>query len=255
VGQNGSGKSSLVEAIAWALYGNESSIVRTTKEGIRSSSAGQNDECSVELEFDLAADHYRVVRTIKGKNCTSDATLSVNGSLSARTDKCVTDLIVDRLGMDYKSFFISVFARQKDLNALSTLRPADRKKTILRMLEIDVLDDVVTEIDKDAKVKRTELANLNLFLFEANGQEKRKRIEAERSSQFMRLTELIISAPTRIRAGAVTGWMNVPSASGTAELTEATRGEKNRLRRKRIPTVTAVRPVRPPCATPVELSI
>ena len=182
VGQNGSGKSSLVEAIAWALYGNESSIVRTTKEGIRSSSAGPNDECSVELEFDLAADHYRVVRTIKGKNCTSDATLSVNGSLSARTDKGVTDLIVDRLGMDYKSFFISVFARQKDLNALSTLRPADRKKTILRMLEIDVLDDVVTEIDKDAKGKRTELANLNLFLFEASGQEKRKRIEAERSS-------------------------------------------------------------------------
>jgi DNA repair protein SbcC/Rad50 len=171
-----------VEAIAWALYGNESSIVRTTKEGIRSSSAGPNDECSVELEFDLAADHYRVVRTIKGKNCTSDATLSVNGSLSARTDKGVTDLIVDRLGMDYKSFFISVFARQKDLNALSTLRPADRKKTILRMLEIDVLDDVVTEIDKDAKGKRMELANLNLFLFEASGQEKRKRIEAERSS-------------------------------------------------------------------------
>ncbi len=90
-------------------------------------------------------------------------------------------LIVDRLGMDYKSFFISVFARQKDLNALSTLRPADRKKTILRMLEIDVLDDVVIEIDKDAKGKRTELANLNLLLFEANGQEKRKNVETERS--------------------------------------------------------------------------
>ena len=148
----------------------------------RSSSAGPNDECSVELEFDLAAGPLPGGSEIKGKNCTSDATLSVNGSLSARTDKGVTDLIVDRLGMDYKSFFISVFARQKDLNALSTLRPADRKKTILRMLEIDVLDDVVTEIDKDAKGKRTELTNLNLLLFEANGQEKRKRIEAERSS-------------------------------------------------------------------------
>ncbi len=171
-----------MEAIAWALYGNESSIVRTTKEGIRSSSAGPNDECSVELEFDLGPDHYRVVRSIRGKNCVSDATLSVNGSLSARTDKGVTDLIVDRLGMDYKSFFISVFARQKDLNALSTLRPADRKKTILRMLEIDVLDDVVAEIDKDAKGKRTELANLNLMLFEPDGQEKRRRIEAETTS-------------------------------------------------------------------------
>jgi exonuclease SbcC len=182
IGQNGSGKSSLVEAIAWALYGNESSIVRTTKEGIRSSSAGPNDECSVELDFDLGPDHYRVVRSIKGKNCVTDASLSVNGSLTAKTDKGVTDVIVDRLGMDYKSFFISVFARQKDLNALSTLRPADRKKTILRMLEIDVLDDVVTEIDKDAKGKRTELANLNLFLYEADGQEKRKRIETERTA-------------------------------------------------------------------------
>jgi exonuclease SbcC len=182
IGQNGSGKSSLVEAVAWALYGNESSIVRTNKEGIRSSSAGPNDECSVELEFDLGADHYRVVRTLKGKNSISDAVLSVNGSLSARSDKGVTDLIVDRLGMDYRSFFISVFARQKDLNALSTLRPADRKKTILRMLEIDVLDDVVAEIDKDAKGKRTELANLNQFLFDQDGVQKRKRIEAERSS-------------------------------------------------------------------------
>ena len=170
-----------MEAVAWALYGNESSIVRTTKEGIRSSAAGPNDECSVELEFDLGADHYRVVRTIKGKNCVSDATLTVNGSLSARSDKGVTDLIVDRLGMDYKSFFISVFARQKDLNALSTLRPADRKKTILRMLEIDVLDDVVAEIDKDTKGKRTELANLNQLLFDQNGEQKRKRIEGERA--------------------------------------------------------------------------
>ena len=94
----------------------------------------------------------------------------------------MTDLIVDRLGMDYKSFFISVFARQKELNALSALRPADRKKTILRMLEIDVLDDVVVDIDRDAKGKRTELANLNLMLFETDGRQKRERIEAERSS-------------------------------------------------------------------------
>jgi DNA repair protein SbcC/Rad50 len=199
IGQNGSGKSSLVEAVAWALYGNESSIVRTTKEGIRSSSAGPNEECSVELEFDLGADHYRVVRTIKGKNCVSDAVLSVNGSLSARSDKGVTDLIVDRLGMDYKSFFISVFARQKDLNALSTLRPADRKKTILRMLEIDVLDDVVVEIDKDAKGKRTELANLNLFLFESNGEEKRKRIEEERSSLEGEVAQLQTSRQEQVR--------------------------------------------------------
>jgi DNA repair protein SbcC/Rad50 len=199
VGQNGSGKSSLVEAIAWALYGNESSIVRTTKEGIRSSSAGPNDECMVELEFDLGPDHYRVLRSIKGKNCISDATLTVNGALSAQTDRGVTQLIVDRLGMDYKSFFISVFARQKELNALSTLRPADRKKTILRMLEIDVLDDIVVDIDRDAKGKRTELSNLNLMLFEANGQKKREKIEAELSSLSGEVLQLESSLQVQLR--------------------------------------------------------
>ena len=50
LGSNGSGKSTLMEAVAWALYGNEKSITRDgRKEGVRSSFAGMNDDCSVLL--------------------------------------------------------------------------------------------------------------------------------------------------------------------------------------------------------------
>ncbi|MEM2979409.1 MAG: ATP-binding protein [Methanomassiliicoccales archaeon] len=44
IGPNGVGKSSLIEAIAWAIYGNEAPIVRTTKEGVLRANAGPNEE-------------------------------------------------------------------------------------------------------------------------------------------------------------------------------------------------------------------
>jgi len=71
IGNNGVGKSTLVEAIAWALYGNEAS--RTTKEEIRRLTAKPDAICRVILEFELAGSNFRVVRQMKGE--TSPVTL------------------------------------------------------------------------------------------------------------------------------------------------------------------------------------
>lgn len=155
IGPNGVGKSSLIEAIAWALYGNEFQITRTNKEGIRWAGADDGEECSVLLEFDMDGDSYRLFRAMKGKDLRPDAELEVNGRLAAEGDSGVNRAITKRLGMDYKSFFISVFARQKELNALSSLRPGERKKVVLRMLDVDVIEKVVNSIRSDAnRVKR-----------------------------------------------------------------------------------------------------
>ncbi len=154
LGPNGVGKTTLVEAVAWALYGNEQTIVREGKEGVRSAAALGGEECSALLEFDLGADHYRLQRSLKGKDSRADALLTVNGSMVAKGDSAVTEAIQARLGMDHRAFFISVFARQKELNALSSLRPAERKKLILRMLDIDSLDDAITAVAADARTAR-----------------------------------------------------------------------------------------------------
>ncbi|MDD1746712.1 MAG: SMC family ATPase [Methanomassiliicoccales archaeon] len=152
LGSNGSGKSTLMEAVAWALYGNEKSITRDgKKEGVRSSFANMNDDCSVLLDFEIAGDHYRLYRAMKGRSQTMEAQLSVNGKQLAKTDKGVTDEIRRILGMDYKSFFISVFARQKELNALSSLSAAERGKVVRRMLGIESLTKTVEEIDRERK--------------------------------------------------------------------------------------------------------
>jgi exonuclease SbcC len=157
VGPNGSGKSSLIEAIAWALYGNEAEIVRTTKEQVRWMGAGPNDECKVVLEFEIGGDSYHLERMMRGKDLKVDATLIVNDKPEAKGDNAVSEEMSRRLGMDHKAFFISVFARQKDLNALSSFRPFERKKLILRMLDVDVLDRVVSDIDRDISVMRKSL--------------------------------------------------------------------------------------------------
>lgn len=173
MGPNGAGKSSLIEAIAWALYGNEAEIVRTTKEQVRWMGAGPNDECKVMLEFEIGGDSYHLERMMKGKDLKVDATLIVNDKPEAKGDNAVSEEMSRRLGMDHKAFFISVFARQKELNALSSFRPFERKKLILRMLDVDVLDRVVSDIDRDISVmkKSLEMATGSL-LTEDGGQRK-----------------------------------------------------------------------------------
>lgn len=179
VGQNGTGKTTLLEAVTWALYGNESSVVRDGKEGVMRSGSSLGDECSVVLEFDLGGDTHRLVRSMKGKNLHVDASLEVNGDVVARGDKAVTEAVVKRLGMDHKAFFVSVFAKQKDLNALSNLKPADRKKLVLRMLGVDFLNDVVTNVDKDASAAKKQAENLLPLLKDQDGRDKGERITGE----------------------------------------------------------------------------
>jgi exonuclease SbcC len=179
VGRNGSGKSSLVESIAWAIYGNESTIVRTGKEGVKLATAFPNDECSVTLQFELGGEEYRLQRAMKGARNVLDASLTVNGKLLAKGDSAVTEAMIDRLGMDHRAFFVSVFAKQKELNALSSLRSEERRKLIRRMLDIDVLDRVVVEIDKDARLIDSELKGLQASLLTSDGRPKRKLLETE----------------------------------------------------------------------------
>ena len=179
MGQNGVGKSTLVEAVAWALYGNEKIIVRTSKESIRNASAGANEDTAVNLVFEISGDEYKLYRAMRGRSNAVDASLTVNGQLKASGEKAVTQAIEKLLGMDYKAFFISVFARQKELNALSVLNPADRKKLVLRMLGVNRLDEVVTAIDHDLNAVKAELEALQRDLMTSEG---RNRSDLEREN-------------------------------------------------------------------------
>jgi len=167
IGLNGAGKSTLFEAVAWALYGPVAA--RTSSDQIRREGADIKDCCKVELEFIFGDDNYKVTREITGKNLTSSASIMVNGSLLATGSEIVSSYIQKKLGMDYKSFYTSIFAKQKELNALSTMKSSERRPLILRMLGINSLDSIITDIRSDIKQISQTIEQNEVEIIDNNG--------------------------------------------------------------------------------------
>ena len=170
IGLNGVGKTTLIEAIGWVLFGHHAA--RTTKELIKRNGASSNEPCRVSLAFELEGEWYEVVREMVGKNLVPGASLVINGKqITNRADE-VTRVIEDRIGMDYPSFFTSVFARQKELNALSTMKAADRKKLVLRMLGIERIEKSIQTIRGDKRGKEKKIEGIKAATVDKEGRNK-----------------------------------------------------------------------------------
>lgn len=170
VGLNGAGKSTIFEAIAWVLYG--SVAARTSSDQIKRQAAETSDPCRVELEFIFENESYRIVREMTGKSLTASATATVNGKVAATSAESVTKFIQKKLGLDFKSFFTSIFAKQKELNTLSSMNASERRPLILRMLGIDSLDEVIKEVRSDKKQKDLLIEKISGDLIDEKGRNK-----------------------------------------------------------------------------------
>jgi exonuclease SbcC len=151
IGRNGSGKSTIFDAISFALYGD----VRGEKETIRYSKAGEKDPVAVTLVFEIDAKSYKVVRELRGKSLTAKAYLyDADDVLVAESAKGVTSEVIKLIGMNKEAFMHTVFASQKELTALSGLKNEERKKIIRKLLGLEKIDKIEQEI-------RARLTNLN----------------------------------------------------------------------------------------------
>ncbi len=151
VGNNGAGKTTIIEAITWCIYGAVAS--KTGQELIKREQADSNSDCRVELEFLLGSDSYRAIRELRGVRQSAYAAVYVNNSSHPEVEGIhpVTRFLSNRIGMDYISFSTSIFAKQKELDALSDLKPAERKKIVLRLLRIDRIDVAINKMKQDKK--------------------------------------------------------------------------------------------------------
>lgn len=192
-GSNGAGKSSLMEAVAWVLYGNQTETVRTGKESIKREGSAHTEPCSVQLEFEFGGTGYVVERSMTGKNLTMSASLHAGGRLLASSSDEVTEKIKEIFGMDHKSFFVSVFARQKELNALSSYTPAERKKQVLRMLDIDDIDEAIRRVREDKKRFENAVGDARKSLELVDGKSPIERLEEELAALAGKENELLSS--------------------------------------------------------------
>lgn len=128
IGENGSGKTTILEAIAWALYGQPA--IRGQRDGIRFIGAGNRAPVEVELDFDLGGHKYRVTRGLTTAAVYLDGSdVAVANSISG-----VNELLTRRLGMSRAEFFNTYFTGQKDLAVMAAMGATERAQFLSRVL-------------------------------------------------------------------------------------------------------------------------
>ncbi|WP_214019500.1 AAA family ATPase [Methanoculleus sp.] len=139
VGNNGTGKSSIVSAVLFALYG----LQGTGLDGnyIVSSFAGPQDVCEVRLDFLVGGNEYAVVRRFKRRSSSTlhEANLYLNQKLLASSVQKVGQEVQRIVGMGPGDFRNTIYAGQKELLALIESRAGSRKDWFMQVLGIDYL--------------------------------------------------------------------------------------------------------------------
>ncbi len=143
VGENGHGKSALLDAVTWALWGKARSHADDDLMHVGSA------EMQVEFEFGLAGQRYNVVRKrlASGKTRKSELELAVwdapNGAWQPLTEPTmkVTQARIDAiLRMDYDTFRHSAFLKQGEADAFSRALPGERKDILGKILNLAQYD-------------------------------------------------------------------------------------------------------------------
>lgn len=186
-GPNGHGKSSLLDAITWSLWGQARS--NTADDLVR---LGQTSML-VDFEFQVDGQHYRVTRRrTKGRNSQSDLQFQVrepDGDWRALTGQGVRgtqERINQVLRMDYETFINSAFILQGRADEFARKTPGDRKKILGEILNLGQYD----QLSEAARARRAE-ARMRVNSLEADLQrmEAEQRRLPELQGQVERLTQ------------------------------------------------------------------
>lgn len=133
VGPNGVGKSTIVEAVVWCLYG--SGAARGTNETLRFARAPRGSRVRAELRFEAGGRDFRVTRTPAG----AEVKVEGNADPVARGIGPVGRYLTGVLGLGREEFTSTFFTGQKELRFLAQLGPAERGRFLLRVLGYDRL--------------------------------------------------------------------------------------------------------------------
>ncbi len=150
IGPNGSGKTTILEAIKWALYGGDAT--RGTVDSIRFARASARSPVRVELDFELGGHRYRLVRALT----TADLFLDAGERPVATGASAVTDVVRRKLGMSLEEFDNTYFTAQKQLAVMATLTASARAQFLSRVLGYEKLRAAQDLCDERRKALRNE---------------------------------------------------------------------------------------------------
>jgi exonuclease SbcC len=183
-GDNGNGKSAIIDAITWALWGkaranSDDDLIHSTQ-----------SEMEVEFEFNVSDQLYRIIRKRarpKKKKSAGQSSLELQISsgdgfrpITGNTIAQTQQEIIDILHMDYDTFINSAYLRQGHADQFTRQAPAKRKEVLGNILGLSVYDDL--EDNAKELVKRYEVDTIQLenAIAEINAElEQKPTIETE----------------------------------------------------------------------------
>ncbi len=152
LGSNGSGKSTILEAIAWAIYGNEKTVVKGGKDTLIWRLAPPKSVAIAELSFAFAGRTFTIKRTQTADR--TFAELQQDGRTIANSIDAVKSAINKLLNMTHQEFFNSYFTGQKDLKFLGGITSgADRERFIAKMLGYERIEQAQGEASKQGTIR------------------------------------------------------------------------------------------------------
>ncbi|MGW8318233.1 MAG: AAA family ATPase [Candidatus Promineifilaceae bacterium] len=164
-GANGAGKSSLLDAITWALFGQSRS--RSDDDLVNRIAAARGEEARVEFHFALEGTTYRVLRRKQvGKVTRVEFQVATgNGEWKALSEGKVRETqaaIEALLNMNFDTFVNASFLLQGKADEFTTKTPNQRKEILADLLGVDRW-----EIYKEAAMARRKDAERQLLLLDA----------------------------------------------------------------------------------------
>ncbi len=173
IGPNGSGKTTILEAIAWALYG--AKAVRGTNDTLRYNRAPGRSGVRAELEFELGEERYRVVRSPRS----AELYRVEREDPIARGISEVTRQVTRRLGMTLDEFYNTYFTKQRELQFLVT-GAAERARFLSQVLGYERLRAAQRLVRERRNVLKGQVEELRRTLGDPDEIERERRLAEEK---------------------------------------------------------------------------
>ena len=181
-GANGAGKSSLLEAIAWCVWGQsrvtaEDDIVRQgAKEAQVSFSFIHDGQCyriirtrrrnqTSALEFQIQTNKVRAnVDSAKGAAKKPTATEQQFKSLTQKGVRATQQYIIQQIKIDYDTFVNSAYLRQGRADEFMLKRPSERKQVLADLLKLGHYDQLAEQAKEQARDYKAQIQPLEALL-------------------------------------------------------------------------------------------
>lgn len=148
-GRNEAGKSLNLEMIAYCLFG------KSALRGL----ASDYKNLSATLVLEVLGKTVEIVRSKK-------ETLAVDGDITAVGADAINREVPAMLGFGLDVFNIACAAQQGDLEALTKMRPTERRQMVDRLIGLDLLEGIEKECRAEAKSQQVVAQTLALNLIE-----------------------------------------------------------------------------------------